>query len=162
MSYRASAVANFFITRGVQDKSPVDPMKLQKLVYFGHGWYMAVTGEPLVNEHIEAWRYGPVTPSLYHEVKANGSGPIDFPIFETGDLGSEAPRVTDPGALEVLERVWQVYGEVSSVRLSGMSHDPDGPWHSTWQNKAQNGALRGADIPNDEIRRYFGRLARRG
>nr|WP_256351506.1 type II toxin-antitoxin system antitoxin SocA domain-containing protein [Pseudomonas gingeri] len=51
-------------------------MKQQKLVYYSHGWHAGYTDQPLINEAVETWQYGPVIPSLYHEFKRFGSGEI--------------------------------------------------------------------------------------
>ncbi len=40
-------------------------MKLHKLLYYAAGWHLGFTGEPLFDEDIEAWQYGPVVPSIY-------------------------------------------------------------------------------------------------
>ena len=77
MSYPAKAVANYFIDIARCEGEQLSPMKIQKLVYFAHGWYLALYDEPLLDEKIEAWRYGPVVPSLYHEFKRYGSGTIE-------------------------------------------------------------------------------------
>src|SRR5277367_2017193 len=76
MPYDSKAVANYFLDRADQSGKKLDPMQLLKLVYFAHGWYLADSGAPLIDEMVEAWRYGPVIPSLYHEFKAFGKNPI--------------------------------------------------------------------------------------
>ncbi|MEM7584591.1 MAG: type II toxin-antitoxin system antitoxin SocA domain-containing protein [Acidobacteriota bacterium] len=159
MTYPASAIANYFVQRGLQDRSPVDPMKLQKLIYFAHGWNLAIYNEPLIDEMIEAWPYGPVTRSIYHAVKSHGSGPIEFPIFDQSADGPSLSSVSDDDTKELLERVWRVYGEIASVELSKMSHDPEGPWHSAWHERALSGRIKGVDILNEEIRDYFIKVA---
>ncbi len=159
MRYPPAAVANYFVQRGVQDGQLVDPMKLQKLIYFAHGWHLAVFGEPLLDERVEAWSYGPVAPSVYHAVKRHGSALIDFPIFRPSATGPHAPSVADERTQGLLERTWEVYGAYSSVELSRMSHDPDGPWFETWQGEAMGGKVRGVDIPDARIKDYFVRVA---
>ena len=47
-------------------------MKVQKLVYFAHGWHLGITKKPLINEQVEAWPYGAVIPSLYDYLKQWG------------------------------------------------------------------------------------------
>ncbi len=153
----AIAVANYFVARGVEGGRPVDPMKLQKLVYFAHGWHLAVHGQPLLDERVEAWTYGPVISSIYHAVKRHGSAPIRRPIYQY----MQAPDVTDPRARRLLKRVWEVYGGYSAVELSRMAHDPNGPWHRAWEGEARRGAVKGVDIPDGQIRDYFVESAQR-
>ncbi len=151
MPYPAIAVANYFVARGVEEGCPVSPMKLQKLVYFAHGWHLAVHGEPLLDERVEAWTYGPVVSSIYHAVKRHGAAPIRQPILQY----MQAPSIADPQALRLLKRVWDVYRRYSAVELSRMAHDPQGPWHRTWEGEARRGAIKSVDIPDDQIKDYF-------
>ena len=68
MTYDVRAVANFFLDQAQEEGQKLDHMKLQKLAYIAHGWHLAITGEPLFHERVEAWPYGPVIPDLYHEL----------------------------------------------------------------------------------------------
>jgi len=70
--YRSMAVANWFIDH-VRN---LTPLKLQKLIYYAHGWHLALRDQPLIDELIEAWEYGPVVPNVYHEFKEFGNQPI--------------------------------------------------------------------------------------
>jgi uncharacterized phage-associated protein len=160
--YSAEAVANFFIGKGLEEGRPITPMQLQKLIYFAHGWHLAVYGSPLINEKVEAWPYGPVVPSIYHAVKRNGAARIESLITTLNRQGTaiETPMVSGPRTLALLERIWDVYGHYSAVQLSRMSHDPKGPWHKTWNDEAKRGEIRGVDIPDAEMKRYFIESAR--
>jgi uncharacterized phage-associated protein len=53
-------------------------MKLIKTVFIAHGFYLASKDKPLVNEFVQAWKYGPVIDSVYHEFKGLGHKPIKF------------------------------------------------------------------------------------
>jgi uncharacterized phage-associated protein len=55
MPFDSKAVANEFLKLAEQDGVKLSPMKLLKLVYFAHGWHLALKGEPLLNERVEAW-----------------------------------------------------------------------------------------------------------
>jgi uncharacterized phage-associated protein len=55
----------------------VTPLKIQKLVYCLHGWHLATRDSPVVGELFEAWPYGPVLSSIYHEFKKNGKNSIE-------------------------------------------------------------------------------------
>jgi uncharacterized phage-associated protein len=43
-THDALAVANWFFARAEAEGKTLDPMKLQKLIYFSHGWSVAITG----------------------------------------------------------------------------------------------------------------------
>lgn len=67
MPYSAKAVANEFLHLAKDEGRSVTPMQLLKLVYFAYGWYWAFADDRLLDERVQAWKYGPVVPSVYHE-----------------------------------------------------------------------------------------------
>src|SRR3977135_2921517 len=91
MSFDAKAVANFFLDLAKAEGQPLTPMKLQKLVYYPHGWRLGIVGKALLNEQIEAWEFGPVIPSLYHEFKEFGDQPITRKARKIKLLGGKRP-----------------------------------------------------------------------
>ena len=129
---------------------PITPMKLQKLVYFAHGWYLGFTGEPLVAEQVQAWDFGPVIPSLYHEFKEFRHTPITR--LTSDDLGS--PELL--AAKSLLDRIWAIYSQYTAVELSALSHEPNGPWHQmVGQMPDGHVRIKSLPIPNDVIHRFF-------
>lgn len=165
MTYPSLAVANFFIEKARADGAPLSPMKLQKLVYYAEGWNLAYTGESLIDETIQAWQYGPVIPSLYHEFKHYGNGNIQTPgttiDFSKGGLHVHAPNIkpSDSFSKELLERVWSVYKNYTAIELSSQTHTEGTPWHSIYVLKGMNSA-RGLEIPKEVIKTHFSDLRR--
>ena len=163
MPYNAKAVANEFLDLARAQGKQLTPMQLQKLVYFAHGWFLAITGEGLLDERIEAWQWGPVVPSLYNEFKRFGSDPITEPagefryrspkmVFEPYRLVGDTDQ--DNTARKVIRRIWEIYGKYSASQLSSMTHEPESPW-----TKTEGKEIRGTDISNELIKGYFQRLA---
>jgi uncharacterized phage-associated protein len=62
-NYPIEAIANSILDECEKRGIRLTPMKLQKLLYLAHGYYVAITGQPLIDEDFEAWKYGPVAPS---------------------------------------------------------------------------------------------------
>ena len=165
MSYSAKSIANYFLELAEKHNAELTPMKLQKLVYYAHGWNLAITQEPLINEQIEAWSYGPVIPSLYHEFKEFGNQAIDRPAvnFDWNSQGysQSVPTIDKEESGEkirftrdLLNKIWAVYGEYTPFQLSNLTHEPGTPWDQV--SKMYNGHLpRATDIPRDLIREYF-------
>jgi uncharacterized phage-associated protein len=159
MPYDAKAVANYFLELAQRDGIPVTPMKLQKLVYFAHGWSLALTGQPLVNDRVEAWEFGPVFRRLYGEFKAFGNAPITSKATDFRQGGrvwwgtrTVVPTIEDENTKHLLDRIWEVYGRLSATRLSNMTHEPDGPWAQALSRQPD---ARGVVIDNGAIRDYF-------
>ena len=152
MPYPAIAVANSLIEIAESNGKKLDPMKLQKLVYYAHGWFMVFQDRPLINEEIQAWRYGPVIRSVYYYFKRYGAISIDGPAkVSEADLCCVPPEDTLTHAL--LQEVWRVYGKYRGVQLSTMSHSEGTPWDKAWSRNQEH--LESVVIPNDDIKKHF-------
>jgi uncharacterized phage-associated protein len=149
MNYQADAVANEFL---VDRLGTISPMKLQKLVYYAHAWSLALYDKPLVSERLEAWEFGPVWPSLYHEFKRFGNSPIMRLAVEIDeDLNEINPRVRDDDetAKGLITKVWDLFGDLSAVQLSNMSHAENEPWVQVPKKRP------GLAIPDELTKRCF-------
>jgi uncharacterized phage-associated protein len=136
-------VANYFIDRGIKREDPFTPMQIQKLVYFSHGWMLGIYNRPLLEKEFEAWRYGPVMPVVYYNLSYYGGDPVDDQILAHVKDFDEDER-------DILDQVFDVYGEFGGVRLSRMTHVRGGPWDQIWRKHKRQ-----ARIPNELIEKYF-------
>ncbi len=121
---------------------------------------------PLLNERVEAWKFGPVIPSLYHEFKNVGGGPIESHatelfIEENGDWKVLEPAIDrnlstspeeDVFAKDLVRRILRFYGKFTAEQLSQMTHAPGSPW---WEIHEKYGDVKNVDIPDETIREYF-------
>ena len=153
MIYNPKAIANYFLELAKEHGQSVRPMKLQKLVYYAHGWYAGYTGKPLIDETIEAWQYGPVISSLYQEFKRFGSNPItakatDFVNMEI----EEVPPPDEESVRKFLRNIWRSYGKFTGLTLSEMTHAKGSPWDLT---RKESPGLKGADISFKLIASHF-------
>ena len=151
----AVAVANYFVRKSLDSGIPVTPMKLVKLVYVAHGWYLGLTGEPLIAEGVQAWKYGPVVPSVYASFKDYGGNPITEPV---GALNANGQMVyysiTSPELTSFLDKIWDEYKDYSAVELSALTHQEETPWFETWHNKGGKDT-RAVLIANDAIQSHY-------
>jgi len=154
--YPPKAIANAFLQRGFNSKRPIGHLKLQKLVFLAHGYYLAMTDVPLVNEPLEAWDYGPVCRDLYQEFRDFGRSPINRlatePNEDFQDLPVPAPT-DDDVATRVIEFIFNTYSELSPFVLSELSHREGWAWDRT--RKADKFHLKNKDIDNDWIKEDF-------
>lgn len=157
--YDPAAIANGFLEFGFRDGIPVDPMKIQKLSYFAHGYYLATTREPLVNEPFQAWKLGPVIPSLYQRMKKFGAAPIsEYGVvydYTINRLRPAAPPENDPHFQSVREFVWSEYGKRESTTLSALTHRRGGAWAKTIE---ANPGIQGPQIRDADIIEEFAPL----
>ena len=131
MAYSAKEVANYFLDLARLDGLGIDAMKMQKLIYFAHGWYLAVMDKRLIYDRIEAWNYGPVIPVIYNEFKEFGRNHINR--YANISDGNQAEKILsdDPDVKETIKFVWDTYKNYTSVQLSNLTHEEDTPWDLT-------------------------------
>ena len=164
MAYSAKAVANFFLDKAEAAGVRVSPMKVQKLVFYGHGWSLGLRDEPLINETVEAWKFGPVIRSLYEEFREFGSSHIARRARKYKMTGGEVkvvvPRIPedDTATRALLDRVWTVYHKYSGIQLSNMTHATGTPWAETVKPFGGEPPL-GLDISDELMKAYFKRMA---
>lgn len=153
--YSALAVANSFIELAESHETQLDHMQLQKLIYYAHGWCLAFSDKPLIDEEIQAWPYGPVIESVYHKFKRFGANSIGQVVKSHYGDDLYAPRVNpnDHEIHELLHEIWRVYGNYSGIQLSNMSHQEGTPWSEVWDSNKDG--LRSLSIPNSKIKTYF-------
>ena len=160
----ARALANYFLDLGERDGIPIDQLKLQKLVYFAHGWHLALTGEPLIFQTVVAWPHGPVIRDLYWEFRRYGR----VPISGRATIPPDGVRTREHHPMEadlsddsrsVADRTWDVFKNFSGAELSAMSHDEGTPWQQVATGK-KPGQVRDLPIPNRMIREYFVAVAK--
>ena len=146
-THDARAVANVLIRSGIDRAKPRDPLQLIKLTYLCHGWMLGLYRRPLSAQPVEAWKYGPVIPDVYHGLKHYGSKPVnvvqDF-------LGSNFDELE----ADLIQQVFDAYSDFSGVQLSRLTHARGTPWHQVWHRTGRN-----AIIPDNLIEEYFVELA---
>ena len=154
VGYSAKMIANYFLSR--YGEHGISPLKIQKLVYIAHGWHWAFFDAPLVDdEYAEAWEYGPVYPSLYHEFKHRGRMPIiDLATDLSDDLESITPVIPNSNKTvrNLLDRVWTVYGKYTDFQISTMCNRNGSPWS---QAREQSQDRYNANIPDYLIKDYY-------
>ena len=134
-------VAKWFL---LQDDDGVSNLKLQKLLYYAQGAFLAVYDKPLFNEEIQAWMHGPVVPEVYQKYKTFGKNPI-----EDDDFSNSVERSLAKNEIDLLKEVHEVYGSLSAWKLRDMTHEDD-----CW--KKHYSMDKGSDvIPLDDIKSTF-------
>ena len=141
--HTAAQVAKWFLAHNriatdEEGAEYISNLKLQKLLYYAQGAFLAVTNEPLFDDNIVAWLHGPVVESVYHQYKANGAQGI--PFDEDFDFSEFTPEEN-----ELLTEVYDVFGQYSALKLRNMTHE-ETPWKETKQNDI---------IPLQIIKDYF-------
>ncbi|MDU1582676.1 MAG: DUF4065 domain-containing protein [Peptoniphilus harei] len=141
--YSAIDIANWFLNYNYQlreledeDTDNISNLKLQKLLYYAQGCYLALRDKALFNDKILAWKHGPVVESVYYTFRKFGADGIsEF------DKNIEIDKDTE----SILIEVYNVFGKYSAWGLREMTHN-ETPWKSTEQSE---------EISQESIKEYF-------
>ncbi len=156
MAYSAKSVSNYLLWKAFRSGVTVTSMKLNKLVYFAHGWHLAIKHRPLIKEPVQAWQHGPVIPTIYYTFKRYGNQPIAAPTFDRGNkLSLPSIPPNDSETARFLDRVWDTYKTLTAKELSDLSHEAGSPWHVSRSDALAAGKTRAIRIDNRIIKDYF-------
>jgi uncharacterized phage-associated protein len=157
----AFAAANYIIENLSRNKiSDLTNLKLQKLMYFAYGVHLSLFGERLFRDEIQAWKLGPVIPSVYKEFKDHRNSPIGISsratILKDDDSGEfEEPPVineaTEENKAKSLFIACASCGEKSAWNLVDMLHNGE---KSAWK-KHYDDSKKGIVIPDEDILTEF-------
>ena len=139
-SYDAVYIARKVINMtNTEQGDSITNLKLQKLLYYLQGFWLAYYGVPLFEDDIEAWMYGPVVPSVYDAFKERGNRAIE-PTEEELPLDTADEE-------SFFREVYDTYSQFSAVALMGMTHG-EAPWSTTSMG-------RGSVIGKDKLMEFF-------
>ena len=117
----ANDIAGWFVRYSADELgAPIDPMSLEKLIYYAQAFHLVLKDEPLFPDEIEAWKLGPVIPSVYRTYAGFGASPIDLVSGSVANvLGKEVERF--------LVSVVSFFGRHTAINLSRATHI-ESPW----------------------------------
>lgn len=135
---KAIDVAKYFLSLVDEDSGDsISNLKLQKLLYYAQGYYLALNNAPLFPERIVAWQHGPVVPAVYHSYKQHGNQPIPLERIN--------PKEYPQDIKDFLNDVYKTIGQFSAWKLRNMTH-AEPPW--------KNAAV-GSVISQQSMKRHF-------
>jgi uncharacterized phage-associated protein len=140
--YSPISIAALFTSIAAESDKRLTHMQLQKLTYIAQGYKLAITGatERLINNPINAWKFGPVIPELYQELKMYGNNEIPKLYFNEN---------IKPADQSLVRAVYDSYGSMSGVELSELTHRRGTPWDQIWNQ--QNGKNQQNQIISDNL-----------
>lgn len=153
-------VARYIINYSNEENYSISNLKLQKLLYFVQAYYLAFTSshEPCFSDEIEAWDFGPVVPSAYHEFKSFGGGEIPsvtsyYTLENQNNFWSIREVPFDDSCIssddkKIINDIVDKFGAYSASDLVQLTHNQT-PWKNAYHPR-QN-----AIITKDAIQRYF-------
>lgn len=110
--------SDFLLAESRERGEVLTNLKLQKLLFYGQAWYLALKGRELFAENFQAWVHGPVLPSQYRR----------FRDFQWKPLTVDVARPQPPeDVANHLVEIVDVFGSENAVALELMTHRED-PW----------------------------------
>lgn len=122
--YSIYDVADWFLSKGAMTHK-----KLQKLCYYAQAWSYALKNRRLIRADFQAWVHGPVSPALYDRFKNFG--------YDTIRLRGEYKCNMKEEDIELLENVWETYGEQTGNSLEALAHR-ELPWLEARKGYGEN------------------------
>jgi uncharacterized phage-associated protein len=151
MKAQAKDIAAFLINFSNEHGDTITNLKLQKLLYYTQGWYVALYNKNLFDDDFEAWVHGPVIKSIYLEYKKYGFKPIPSPKNVVDNLSKQIK--------DHLRELLKAYGGFSAWQLECMTHG-EIPW-ITARGGLPDDAQCTAIISKDDIKAFFKKLAKK-
>ena len=141
------AIANYFLNIKHKD-SHLTLMQILKLSYIAHGFTLALLDKPLSEESVEAWRFGPVFPSIYRAFRENGS-----PMRITKPIDGYSGNFENVEK-EIMQSVFDLYGKMDAWELSELTHEKNTPWYVVFKDNSDDGEI----IKDAKIKEHYKKL----
>ena len=138
---RAITVAEALLCLARDHGESLDPLKLQKLLYFAQAISLVRNDRPMFKDAIGAWSHGPVVQSVYKKYQDYGRKPIACEI----DDGNFELTKED---VAVLEDTLETFKKYTGVQLRNITHK-----HLPWKEVFKED--RNYTIKNNRIKKYY-------
>lgn len=140
---KALDVAKYLLSLiNIENGDTISNLKLQKLLYYLQGYYLALFHKPLFEDKIEAWDYGPVVPNVYDIFKGfHGESII------TDNLKFDISELTEEDR-NYINKIFSIYNDYSASSLVYMTHN-ESPWKDVYKKYENN------EITKESLETFF-------
>jgi uncharacterized phage-associated protein len=133
----AKQIANWIVHHSSNDLgAPIDPMSLEKFLYYAQCFQLALRDNPLFPDEILAWQKGPVVAAVYMHYNRFGWNPIIPDVYiEQNRLSAETT--------DFLKQIIMFFGRYTATLLSQATHE-ESPWKDARHDTDP-------DVPSGEV-----------
>lgn len=138
--YRCTAneLSGYIVDMCLREGHPISNLQLQKILYFCQLEYLRKTGSFLFDDDLQAWKYGPVIPSVYRRYSIWGGKRINFHSSVEYRIPNTVGEVIDGEIrLKRAKEPWELVDE---------THKPGSAW-----SKVYKGGLGDGDVITKEL-----------
>lgn len=144
--YNSVEVAKYIVAYGNDKGYSMNMTKTQKLLYIAYGIFLAINRERLCDEHPKAWPFGPVFPTTREKL-------LKIPMYTLKTTNEEFTKIRqDKDIQDLLELVFETFGNWTAQELSVWSHSEGSPWDLT---VTENNRKWNEEISDNYIYSYF-------
>ena len=148
--YSAKQVANHIIHKANdEDGVHISPLKVINLVYLSHAWSLGIYRQPLLNQPVEAWKYGP----MFWDLSCGMTDIHPTMAFLQKDA---QPAELTANEQQLLEEVYDRYRDLDTRQLTAMASASGSPWAEAWSNR--NPLHNTTYIADAAIQDYYSRM----
>jgi uncharacterized phage-associated protein len=149
MPYKSTILAKYIAAYFNEKAVDINITKIQKLTYIAYGVYLAVKGERLVDEHPQAWPFGPVFPATRNKL-------VKMNLYDISMQDKDLQEIKEDREVKsLIKLVYNTFGEWSASQLTAWSHKDGSPWEMT---VSKEGFKWGGRIDDGDIKSYFNRI----
>ena len=151
----AMLIADYVISKG---DGRFTPLEIIKLVYISHGFTLALEKKPLIENRIEAWKYGPVIPVIYHALKHNSGSKVSRLQYCGTHIHDESiydrveflERAIGKRHKAIIDQILKKYDHMNGNDLSNLTHASGTPWSECYKKNKLH-----IPIPNNIIQKHY-------
>lgn len=147
--YNSVSMAKYIVARANQAHIGINMTKLQKLLYIAYGASLTILGKRLVNEHPQAWPYGPVFPTTRNKLKGTEFSSINMDDTAIAEINGNQE------VQQLITFVFKGFGTWYAHDLSAWSHQVGSPWDKTVNS---DNFKWGRQISDEDIKDYFDKI----
>ena len=143
----ATELSDYLVQKAKSEHVELTPLKLQKILYYIQGWYLAFKDKPVFDEDILAWKYGPVVSDVYYQFSYLGATDI-----ATSDYVPDSPCTLEGSDKTLIDAIWDKYKQYSPTELVTMTH-LSRPWKEVHSDP--NNEIIYTDLMRDYFKQYI-------
>ncbi len=156
--YNPIAIANYFIQLKNNDsdrnKRNIYLTHILKFTYIAHGFLLAKHNQHLSNTPFEAWRYGPIIPTIlfvFRSLTLKEGSIVPVGKLALDENGNQINDNFSKEATEMMEQVYHKYKKFPSSYLSERTHQKGTPWKNVYDPDSNTFNT----ISDDSIKKYY-------
>jgi uncharacterized phage-associated protein len=129
-SYSSLRIANGFLKVSPKYKcKDLTTLKMLKMAYIAHGQALRLYNRPLFYDAVEAWKYGPVIPTLYFNIKGQYEEVVKCVRVRGVDMSNiDLDEPLEPWAEHIVDDTMHQLHNIEALALSGVTHLEGSPW----------------------------------